>query len=160
MIFKNNMILFSCLLAACTTVENIPETEHTITPMEFYQSFNMRTIYSSLGPRLRYYCESFPHQFFNIVKKSDNYLELAIEGHSQWFITFSSGNSITLTDNAHGATYLTSTQYDLAITESHDEWHAIAGKTVYPGSPEADELEPMGEFIRIASDCNLYQKND
>lgn len=33
-----------------------------VTTKDLYEKFNMRTIYSSYGQRLKYYCESYPKE--------------------------------------------------------------------------------------------------
>ncbi|HHX8579413.1 hypothetical protein ND926_00160 [Vibrio diabolicus] len=39
--------------------------EEQVTTKDLYEKFNMRTVYSSYGQNLKWYCESYPREFFS-----------------------------------------------------------------------------------------------
>ena len=70
----------------------------------FFNKFNMRSIYSSMGPQLKYWCGSYPFEFFTIKEKN---------------------NKIQLTDQIADGTYLTSHVYELKYISAMNEWWSI-----------------------------------
>ncbi|WP_157038340.1 hypothetical protein, partial [Photobacterium ganghwense] len=86
-----------------------------VTTQDLYEKFNMRTIYSSYGQRLKYYCESYPKQFFSIEGASfvsDSRLEL-VSGEDVWFFTISEPNIISVGNHITSGTYNSVSTYAL-----------------------------------------------
>lgn len=92
-----------------------------ITLEEFYTKFNMRTIFSSHGQMLKYYCQTYPFEYFHIEKQTKNILVLR-NGDNYWNIQFESNNTINLTEQVVGYTYLTNQTYHLTYDSKNDEW--------------------------------------
>ena len=60
----------------------------------FFNKFNMRSIYSSMGPQLKYWCGSYPFEFFTIKEKNNNSITLVRNDDHFWIITFLENNKI------------------------------------------------------------------
>ena len=58
------LIVLILLLSACSSKKPGIEIDTDIWPYELYEKFNLRTIVSSYGNSLRYYCASYPKDFF------------------------------------------------------------------------------------------------
>ncbi len=134
--------------------------EPKLTPQAFYESFNIRSIYSAIWNGLRDYCGSFPKDFFTVAKSSDTYLELAKRGHSEWFIEFHPDNVIVLTEDLHGGSYRVTAQYELAFSATHRDWRAIAGETLFSADSDLEDVQALGEFLEHPENCIPYPRED
>ncbi|HTQ99523.1 MAG TPA: nuclear transport factor 2 family protein, partial [Candidatus Acidoferrum sp.] len=94
---------------------------------DLYARFNMRTINSSFGPRLKFYCDSYPKDFFPAASKkiipADNTLQLQAE-EDVWTIKLLSPTRVSITNSISGGTYSDSTEYDIAWDETNMDWRA------------------------------------
>ena len=91
----------------------------------FFNKFNMRSIYSSMGPQLKYWCGSYPFEFFTIKEKNNNSITLVRDDTQFWIIKFLKNNKIQLTDQITDGTYLTNDVYELKYISAMNEWWSI-----------------------------------
>jgi len=91
----------------------------------FFNKFNMRSIYSSMGPQLKYWCGSYPFEFFTIKEKNNNSITLVRNDDHFWIITFLENNKIELINQITSGTYLTSHDYELKYISAMNEWWSI-----------------------------------
>jgi len=64
-LMKNTVIVVLVfLISACSDKKPGVEIESSIWPYELYTKFNLRTIVSSYSNHLKYYCASYPKDFF------------------------------------------------------------------------------------------------
>ena len=90
----------------------------------------MRSIYSSMGPQLKYWCGAYPSQFFEVEEKNNNKLTLVRHGDHYWFISFKGDNKIKITEQITSGTYFTITDYELEYVNTIDElWDINAVKS-------------------------------
>lgn len=112
-----------------------------VTTKDLYEKFNMRTIYSSYGQRLKYYCESYPKQFFSIEGASfvsDSRLEL-VSGEDVWVFTISEPNIISVGNHITSGTYNSVSTYALYFDRKAQDWKA------------------KETYIDIPKDCASYE---
>ena len=93
-----------------------------ITLDKFFNKFNMRSTLSSMGPQLRYWCGSYPSEFFEIKEKIDNRLILVREGDQYWDVTILGNNKVVLYDRITNGTYSTEDEAQLIYMSDKDEW--------------------------------------
>lgn len=147
------LLLLICLTAVPVTLtraetQAAPDTPPQITPQDFYERFNMRTILSSVGPRLNYHCESFPFEFFSITEMTDDYLELEEDGYPQWYINFLGDNTIELFISVWGTTYRSNTEYRLIFDTETQQWRASTTFINIPDNcvPYKRTISPQGFY--------------
>ena len=58
------LVVILIFLQACSDKKPGITPPHTIWPYEFYEKFNLRTIVSSYVNQVRYYCATYPKDFF------------------------------------------------------------------------------------------------
>ncbi|VAW71121.1 hypothetical protein MNBD_GAMMA10-1644 [hydrothermal vent metagenome] len=93
---------------------------------DIYEKFNMRTIYSSYGQRLKYYCESYPKEYFskeNIKHIKGKKLEL-ISGDDIWVFTIKGPNQLVLSNKISDASYNTLDEYTVYYDKDNNDWRA------------------------------------
>lgn len=109
-----------------------------LTTHDIYEKFNMRSIFSSYGQRLKYYCESYPKNFFSKAKHvSENRLELE-SGDDFWVFTIKERNIIHITNQITSGTYNSETRYEIYFDNENNDWRA------------------RQTFIEIPKDCKKY----
>jgi len=107
-----------------------------ITLDKFFNKFNMRSTLSSMGPQLRYWCGSYPSEFFEIKEKMDNRLVLVRDGDQYWDVTILDNNKVVIYDRITNGTYSTEDEAQLIYMSDKDEWwddlSVKAGKLTNP----------------------------
>ncbi|WP_051435617.1 lysozyme inhibitor LprI family protein [Shewanella fidelis] len=113
-----------------------------ISAKDFYQHFNMRTIYSSYGQRLKYYCESYPQDFFTTPEFiSATKLEM-VEGDNIWTVSIAPDNRVTLGNQITSGTYHSVTSHRLYFDKNNNDWRTLQ------------------TFIAVPDDCVAYGTQD
>ncbi len=108
---------------------------------DVYQSFNLRSINSSYGQRLKHYCQSYLNYYFpasSIIEKTKTTMTLE-SGNDLWVIAIVGKNKIKLTNQITKATYLTSNDYELVFNKGSADWRA------------------KETFIDVSAQCVNYQ---
>ncbi len=96
-----------------------------ISAKDFYERFNMRSIYSSYDQRLKYYCESYPKDFFKSPKfVSINQVEF-VDGDDIWIISIQPNNKIKVTNKITSGTYSTTSVHRLYFDKHSNEWRSL-----------------------------------
>lgn len=108
-------ILFTLVLSGGASANEI-------TLEKFFNKFNMRSTLSSMGPQLRYWCGSYPSEFFEIKEKMDNRLILVRDGDQYWDVTILGNNKVVLYDRITNGTYSTEDEAQLIYMSDKDEW--------------------------------------
>ena len=108
-------ILFTLVLSGGASANEI-------TLEKFFNKFNMRSTLSSMGPQLRYWCGSYPSEFFEIKEKIDNRLILVRDGDQYWDVTILGNNKVVLYDRITNGTYSTEDEAQLIYMSDKDEW--------------------------------------
>ena len=93
-----------------------------ITLDKFFNKFNMRSTLSSMGPQLRYWCGSYPSEFFEIKEKIDKRLVLVRDGDQYWDVTILGNNKVVIYDRITNGTYSTEDEAQLIYMSDKDEW--------------------------------------
>ncbi|PFG51968.1 uncharacterized protein DUF1311 [Marinobacter sp. LV10R520-4] len=100
------------------------EQPRKITPAAFVNEFNMRTIFSSYGQALKYYCGKYPNEFFSTIHYvSDTELRL-YDDTNYWQVNFEDDNRILLLNKIMGASYNSESMYHLGYFNSIHQWRA------------------------------------
>ena len=97
-----------------------------ITLNDIYEKFNMRTIYSSYGQRLKYYCESYPKEYFskeNAKFINDKQLEL-VSGSDVWVFTIKASNILLLNNQITSGTYNIGKEFSVYFDSENNDWRA------------------------------------
>ena len=98
---------------------------HNIWPYELYQKFNLRTIVSSYNPYLKYYCASYPKDFF----KADNlYMPntdkiVIYDLNKTLSFELVSKNQVIVTDQVDDS-YFAQHLYEIYYNEENDDYRA------------------------------------
>ena len=117
-----------------------------LTPEAFVDKFNMRTVLSSYGQSLKYYCEQFPKQFFSKIHYASNTKLHLYNGTDYWWVEFHANNKITLGNQITDASYRSQSTHKLAYSESEDEWRAEEAWIERPTNCEPFVLEEQLTF--------------
>lgn len=132
-------IITAAVFLLSATVANAQEP----TLDDLYSKFNMRTIKSSYGQRLKYYCESYPSDYFPVSGKrivaDENILQLTA-GEDSWTIKLLSPDKIGIANSITSGSYDSFTEYDIHFDNDSGEWRA-------------DET-----FIEIGADCVNFEE--
>ena len=107
-----------------TTAPTVAQTERTLTPMEFYESFNIRTIGTAFWQNLRYYCQSYPKDYFEIYEINDHEIELVFGNDHYIYFRFSENNLIIQHEAIYSGTLRHSSEFTAYYDEEHSEWRA------------------------------------
>lgn len=108
-----------------------------LTTYGLYEKFNMRSIFSSFGQRLKYYCQSYPKDFFMVTNISENKLELEADD-DVWEFTIEEPNIIYINNTITSGTYNSSVRYEIYYVEKNNDWRS------------------RETFIDISEDCKQY----
>ena len=111
----------------------------------FFNNFNMRSITSSMGQQLKYWCGAYPSQFFEVDEKNMEKLTLIRNGDHYWYIFLIADNKVRITNEITSGTYLTSNVYQLEYIDDIDEWWDIdaakSGKLLINESVDCEKIE-------------------
>ena len=113
----------------------------TLTSDLLYKSLNMRTFRSSMGQQLKFYCQSYPKDYFSIVHQTKDSLELK-RGTQYWDIKIVNHNTIVLSEVIANGTYRSVSEHILFYDEKNKDWRA------------------KDEFIELPSECAVLKKED
>ena len=104
-----------------------PAFGQELTVEDLYNTFNMRTILSSFGQRLKYYCQSYPADFFAqdevTMDQATKTLTLS-SGNDLWEITILSDNAISVVNQLRKGTYNSYSEYSLHYDREAGDWRA------------------------------------
>ena len=113
-----------------------------IDPNTFFEKFNMRSTLSSMGPQLRYWCGSYPNEFFKIKEKTDKSITLVRHGDQFWDVAFFGNNKIVISDYITSGTYNTKNQVQLVyITDKNEWWDPRSVKLGKLTNPQVKDCE-------------------
>lgn len=108
---------------------------------DLYLKFNLRTIYSSFGPRLKYFCESYPADYFpeSAMKMlPDESTIHLVYGDDVWTIRLTNPDKIVIANSIVSGTWNSFTEYEIHFDELNSDWRA------------------NGTFIEASQDCVNY----
>jgi len=113
------------LIVACSSKKPGVEPDSNIWPYEFYEKFNLRTIVSSYSPYLRYYCASYPKDFFRkdqvYMPNSDKVVVYDLNRTLSFEVV--NKDNIIVTDQVND-TYDAQHLYQIYYNEEHDDYRA------------------------------------
>ena len=134
------LILFS----ACADKKPGITPPFSIWPYEFYNKFNLRTIVSSYSKKVRYYCGSYPKDFF---KPDQLYMP-----NSDKVIIYDENRSLSFE--------LVSSNQVIIVDEIKNKYNASHLYTIYYNE-EADDYRADTFFIKVRENCvDLVLKQD
>ncbi|NQV29380.1 MAG: hypothetical protein HQ508_00705 [Candidatus Marinimicrobia bacterium] len=141
----------------------VSSADQGITPSSLYDSFNLRSINSSIGPRLRAYCgdtlsEIQERGWFGQAEVSMTNNGLSIET-SEWhysikIVSESGQPAIEFTDNSKAGTYQHQATYSLEFDQRSGHWVAI-GKERRLWKTNISWFTEIDSADWIKSDCEL-----
>ena len=108
-------ILFTLVLSGGASANEI-------TLDKFFNKFNMRSTLSSMGPQLRYWCGSYPSEFFEIKEKMENRFILVRNENHFWDITILDDNKVVIYNRITNGTYSFEDEAQLIYIEDKGEW--------------------------------------
>lgn len=115
--------------------------DNKITPLSLYHRFNLRTIFSSYGQRVKYYCETYPFEYFSSeqMKVEDNTLILD-NGDDYLTLTIQDDGQIGISNQISQGTYNTSENYVVNIGQEQD---IRASETYIDKSPDCESYSQL-----------------
>jgi len=119
------LIVFIVFLTACSSNKPGVEPESSIWPYEFYNKFNLRTIVSSYGNYLKYYCASYPKDFFRPDQLYMPNAEKIVIYDLNRTLSFEivSRNQVIVTDQVNDS-YNAQHLYTIYYNEEHDDYRS------------------------------------
>jgi len=108
-------ILFTLVLSGGASANEI-------TLDKFFNKFNMRSTLSSMGPQLRYWCGSYPSEFFEIKEKMENRFILVRNENHFWDITILDDNKVVIYNRITNGTYSFEDEAQLIYIDDKGEW--------------------------------------
>ena len=82
----------------------------------------MRSTLSSMGPQLRYWCGSYPSEFFEIKEEKDKRVILVRDKDQFWDVSFLDNNKVVIYDRITNGTYSTEEVVQLIYVDEKGEW--------------------------------------
>jgi hypothetical protein len=119
----------------------LPSQAKDLSIEDVYPSFNLRSINSSYGQRLKHYCQSYLKDYFpasSITEKTKTKMTLE-SGNDVWVIAILGKNKIKVTNQITKASYLSSSDYELVFNKGSADWRA------------------KETFIDVSAQCVNYQ---
>ena len=122
---KKLLIIFLLLLfTACSDKKPGVQMPSLVWPYEFYNKFNLRTIVSSYSTQLRYYCASYPKDFFKADKVIMPNTDKVIIEDEQRLLSFElvSRNQLIIVDEIKDGSYQAKHLYTIYYNEEDDDY--------------------------------------
>jgi len=122
-----NVVLIALLFFfnACSDKHPGINPPNAIWPYEFYNKFNLRTIVSSYSNKLKYYCASYPKDFFTkdqlYMPNTDKIVIYDLNNTLSFEIV--SKNQVIVTDQVNDS-YDAQHLYQIYYNEEHDDYRA------------------------------------
>ena len=113
-------IFFSILIIFLFFSKNSISKEITID--DFFKKFNMRSTLSSMGPQLKFWCGSYPSEFFKIKEKMNDRLILVRNEDHFWDIIILDNNKVAISNYITSGTYDTKDVTQLIYMNEKSEW--------------------------------------
>jgi hypothetical protein len=115
----------SVIVAISLLVGSVAQAKD-VTTDDLYASFNMRSIFSSFGPRLKYYCQSYPREYFpGAALKEKTATRLVLEsGDDVWVLTIVGRNRVSVGSSITSGSYRSDKEYALTFDAAHSDWRA------------------------------------
>ena len=88
----------------------------------FFNKFNMRSTLSSMGPQLKFWCGSYPSEFFKIKEKTNDRLILVRNEDHFWDITILDNNKVAISNYITSGTYNSKDVTQLIYINEKSEW--------------------------------------
>ena len=88
----------------------------------FLNKFNMRSTLSSMGPQLKFWCGSYPSEFFEIKEKKDKRVVLVRNEDHFWDVTVLDDNKVVIYNYITNGTYSFEDEAQLIYISDKDEW--------------------------------------
>ena len=88
----------------------------------FLNKFNMRSTLSSMGPQLKFWCGSYPSEFFEIKEKKDKRVVLVRNEDHFWDVTILDDNKVVIYNYITNGTYSFEDEAQLIYISDKDEW--------------------------------------
>ena len=102
----------------------------------------MRSIRSSMGQQLKFWCGSYPSEFFTIKEKNNSSITLVRNDDQIWTVTFLENNKIELIDQITSGSYLIEKVLELKYINDMNEWWFIdAANLAKLEIPEGEDCE-------------------
>ena len=133
-----NVVVRSVIVSLCLCYFSSIAQAKDLTLDDLYNNFNIRSIYSSFGPRLKYYCENYLSDYFPepvMISESEMILD---DGDDVWQVEIIGSNTISITNDIRTGTYLSVEEYAVYFDETGGDW-------------KSDET-----YIDQSSDCIKY----
>lgn len=119
-------IFLVIVIGGCSDKKPGIEPPYAIWPYEFYDKFNLRTIVSSFSGPLRYYCASYPKDFFRVENVVMPNTDKVVIQDEKKFLSFEiiSRNQIIIVDENIDGSYQAKHLYTIYYNEEHDDYRA------------------------------------
>ena len=112
------------LISSCSQNKHGVKPPFAIYPYEFYERFNLRSIFSSYDGYLKYYCASYPKDFFTpeeVYMPNTNKVIIENKDKRLVFELFSE-DKVIVTDEHFDGSYSAKYLYKIYYNEEHDDF--------------------------------------
>jgi hypothetical protein len=118
------LLLTALLLGGCSPRQPGVKPPFLIYPYEFYDRFNLRTVISSYNNALKYYCASYPKDFFAREQLTmPNTDTLVIEDESRKLVfELYEQDKVVLTEETKDGSYYAKYLYTIYYNEENDDF--------------------------------------
>lgn len=118
------LALLIVLFTSCTSKKPGIKPPFAIYPYEFYERFNLRTILSSYDGYLKFYCASYPKDFFTPEELyMPNTDKIVIENKDKRLVfELFSEDKVIVTDEHFDGSYRAKYLYKIYYNEEHDDF--------------------------------------
>ena len=103
----------------------------------------MRSTLSSMGPQLKFWCGSYPSEFFEIKEKKDKRVVLVRNEDHFWDVTILDDNKVVIYNYITNGTYSFEDEAQLIYISDKDEWwdemSVKAGKLENPEKSDCEK---------------------
>lgn len=118
------LVLLALFLGGCSAQQPGVKPPFLIYPYEFYERFNLRTIISSYSDALKYYCSSYPKDFFTreqLTMPNTDTLVLEDESKKLVFELYEL-DKVIVTEETKDGSYYAKYLYTIYYNEENDDF--------------------------------------
>jgi hypothetical protein len=121
-----SLVVSILLLSSCSVKEPGVEVDTEIWPYELYNKFNLRTVHSRYSNGLRYYCASYPKDYYRPDQLYMPNTDKIIMENNETLLSFEfiTNSQIVLEEVQKDGTYKAKTLHTIYYNEDFDDYRA------------------------------------
>jgi len=118
------LVLLILFLSSCSVKGPGVEVDTEIWPYELYKKFNLRTVHSRYSYGLRYYCSSYPKDYFRPDQLYMPNTDKIVMENNETLLSFEflTNSQVIMVDESKDGTYRSKEIYTIYYNEEHDDY--------------------------------------